>query len=89
MRSSSAEMLSGNVRQQNCTQYLCRHVPVHEFFVAFGFFSFMTIDLNTFEVEQWVVVRVSLQDGAEERRTSSENHLGSQILARENIWEKV
>ena len=46
-------------------------------------------DLNTFEVEQWVVVRVSLQDGAEEGRTSSQNHLGSQILARENIWEKV
>ena len=46
-------------------------------------------DLYTFQVEQRVVVRVSLQDGAEERRTSSENHLGSQILARENIWEKV
>ena len=46
-------------------------------------------DLNTFEVEQWVVVRVSLQDGAEERRTSSENHLGSQILARENVLVKV
>ena len=44
--------------------------------------------LNTFQVEQRVVVRVSLQDGAEERRTSSENHLGSQILARKNILEK-
>ena len=41
-------------------------------------------DLNTFEVEQRVVVRVPLQDGAEERRTSSEDHLG-QIFARKNI----
>ena len=32
---------------------------------------------------------VPLQDGAEERRTSSENHLRGQIFARENIWEKV
>ena len=46
-------------------------------------------DLYTFQVEQRVIVRVSLQDGAEEGRTSGENHLGSQILARENIWEKV
>ena len=45
--------------------------------------------LNTFQVEQRVVVRVSLQDGAEERRTRSENHLGSQIFARENICEKL
>ena len=44
---------------------------------------------HTFQVEQRVVVRVSLQDGAEEGRTSSENHLGSQILAREIISEKV
>ena len=46
-------------------------------------------DLNTFEVEQRVVVRVPLQDGAEKRRTSGENHLRPQILARENIWDKV
>ena len=36
-----------------------------------------------------MVVRVSLQDGAEERRTGSKDHLGSQILAREYVWEKV
>ena len=46
-------------------------------------------DLYTFQVEQRVIVRVSLQDGAEEGRTSSENHLGYQILARESTWEKV
>ena len=42
VRSSRAKLLLVNVSLHYCSRFMCHPAPVHDFFVALGFVSFMT-----------------------------------------------